>query len=126
MKKFLVAIIAIIYFTITCGIVINVNYCKDNFTTENLELQDKKPCKCSKKMPKSCCIHQEKFVKLSDTHKASEIKYHIDAPLAILQNHYVYTYTKGYTSVYKKNNNNYSPPIIKGQNTYKLNCVFRV
>lgn len=124
MKKILVILIGIIYFTVTCGIVINVNYCKGNYASTNLELLNKKPCKCSKKIQKSCCINQEKFVKLDQTHKASETKYNVDAPIALLQNHNYHftrynTYTKGV-------NYKYILPIIKGQKTYKLNCVFRV
>lgn len=126
MKKFTIAILAIIYFTMTSGIVFNVHYCRGKISSVKVDLLAKNLCGCKKKETnKGCCKTEHKLVKLEDTHKAAATNYSCEIPVAELANHF-YTaqsplvYTEAIT-VY----NNLPPPIAE-EAIYKRIRVFRI
>lgn len=126
MKKITVAILAIIYFTMTSGIVFNVHYCMGKISSVKVDLLAKNLCGCGKKESKGCCKTEHKLVKLEDNHKASLASFICEAPVAIV-NHSFYINNTPIQSLNKiELFNNHSPPIIANQAIYISNCVFRI
>lgn len=127
MKKFTIAILAIIYFTMTSGIVFNVHYCRGKISSVKVDLLAKNLCGCKKKeTKKGCCKTEHKLVKLEDNHKASAAHFACDVPVAILP-----TTTHNFNSILNYNNtitafNSLPPPTLSQEAIYKRNCVFRI
>jgi hypothetical protein len=127
MKRFLVAILAVLYFTISTGMVMNIHYCMGKVRSVNVNLMAKNMCGCGKtKETKSCCKTEHKVLKVEDNHKASYAFYDFSEPIADLPvNKYVVN-----TPLSSVNNvlayNTHSPPLLSQQPIYLLNCVFRI
>jgi hypothetical protein len=127
MLRPLVAIFTVIYFAVSSGVVMNVHYCMGK--RQQAEM-DAKTCKCGRKEKKGekkgCCKTESKFIKLEDVQKASYAQYTIQAPVAdaIAQGNIfpliVYHSADRVVAV------SHSPPLLSAQDTYLLNCVFRI
>lgn len=130
MKRVLISLIAILYFIISSGLVMNIHYCMGKVSSVQLNKLASKGCKCSKTeketAPKSCCKTELKVVKLQDSHNASSADYVFQVPVAPIS---VYTsyiqlpLLNADSKVYADIN---APPLLSEQNTYLLNCVFRI
>jgi CDGSH-type Zn-finger protein len=126
MKRFTVAILAIIYFTISTGMVINMHYCMGKLRSVNVDVLAKNLCGCGKKETKGCCKTEHKLVKLEDNHKASVADFIFQSPVCILQNTYSLINTPLINVNEQTAYNNHSPPLLSQQDTYLRNCVFRI
>ena len=130
MKRLLTSIIALIYFTVSSGMVMSVHYCMGKISDIQVNQVPEERCICgmSKKetSSKGCCKTEFTMVKLADTHKASSASYDIQTPVVLvsrslsqLEAPLYYTNTKVYSDIH-------GPPLLSEQDTYLLNCVFRI
>lgn len=130
MKRLLTSILALIYFTISSGLVMSVHYCMGKISNVQVNQVADEHCICgmSKKETSSrgCCKTEYKMVKLEDVHKASNAAYDIQTPVAIVSRQLslleipVFHFSnKVYTDIH-------GPPLLSEQYTYLLNCVFRI
>jgi hypothetical protein len=73
MKRSAVAILAIIYFAISSGVVVNIHYCMGKMSSVKLQAWTPSSCGCGKKMEskKGCCKTELKVVKIEDAQKAT-------------------------------------------------------
>ena len=131
MKRILIAVIALIYFTISSGVVMNMHYCMGKLSSIQMEqLASEGTCKCGKKKKAvakdGCCKTEQKVVKLADSHKATYADFVfqlpevtpgqqlnlLDAPLF-----------NGNPDVYA---DAHAPPMLSEQDIYLQHCVFRI
>lgn len=130
MKKIVTAILAILYFSVSSGMVFNIHYCKDKVSSVKIDLLAKDLCGCSKKgkktNKKNCCKTEHKIIKLQNDHKISTTDYSLKIPVTpvLLTNYFFDSPLKSFN-----NNNNVTvikPPLISEQNIHIENCVFRI
>lgn len=130
MKRLLISLIALIYFTVSSGMVMSVHYCMGKISDVQVNQVPEERCICgmSKKetSSKGCCKTEFKMVKLDDIHKASSASYDIQIPVALvprslslLEVSSSYSNDKVYIDIH-------GPPLLSEQDTYLLNCVFRI
>jgi hypothetical protein len=127
MKRFLATILAVIYLSISSGMVVNIHYCMGKFSSAKLAVLPGKTCGCGKMETKGCCKTESKLVKLEDAQKAAYADFAIQAPVAILH----YTGLNLLQTSFHKGPDNLSPqvhapPLLSEQDTYLQNCVFRI
>jgi hypothetical protein len=76
MKKFIVAILAMLYVSTSTGATIHLHYCMDKFVGWKLWHDDSNKCdKCGMEKShgtKGCCKDEHKQVKLENDHQATE------------------------------------------------------
>lgn len=126
MKRILTLIVAIIYFTVSSGMVVSVHYCMGKITNTKMQNATKKSCCCKKKQTdNSCCKTEHKLIKLEDNHKAAYANYSFAAPVFYLNNSFIINDVTACMASCKTAFNNHSPPI-PSQSVYLLNCVFRI
>jgi hypothetical protein len=126
MKRFIVTILALLYFTVSSGMVMNIHYCMGKIRSVKLQATAKKMCGCKKQQEKkSCCKTEHKLIKVQDSHKASAAGIDIAAPVALLPEQPFQVYTPAATIVRLHSVNNNSPPGT-GTDIYLRNCVFRI
>jgi hypothetical protein len=125
----IVSILTVVYFAVSSGVVMNVHYCMGKRQQAEMDVLAAKSCKCGKMKnggKKGCCKTEAKFIKLEDVQKASNAQYTIQAPVAdaIAQGNVfpliVYHSADRVVAV------SHSPPLLSAQDTYLLNCVFRI
>ncbi|MCZ2223360.1 MAG: hypothetical protein LC122_06990 [Chitinophagales bacterium] len=129
MKKVVTAILTILYFSVSSGMVFNIHYCKDKVSSVQIDLLAKDLCGCSKKdkktNKKNCCKTEHKIIKLQNDHKVSTVDYSFKTPITpVLFTNYFFN-----TSFKSLNFNNHTtiiPPLISEQDIHIENCVFRI
>jgi len=130
MKRILISIIALIYFTVSSGMVMSVHYCmgKISDVQVNQVPEDRCICGMSKKetSSKGCCKTEFQMVKLADNHKASYASYDIQTPIAIVARSLSFLDAPILLSQENVYVDIHGPPLISEQDTYLLNCVFRI
>lgn len=130
MKRLLTSIVALIYFTISSGLVMSVHYCMGEISNVQVNQAAEENCICgmSKKetSSKGCCRTEFKMVKLEDTHKASYASYDVQAPVSILPRDLSFFEAPALHCSNKVYADIHGPPLLSEQDTYLLNCVFRV
>ena len=123
----MILILAFFYLTANSGVVVNIHYCMGKISDVKVAAFPKKGCVCGKdKIKMKCCGSEIKLVKLSETHKTSEISSVVklvtpafSQPLNLL-NTPVLNSTIQFHKFYGD-----SPPL-SDQDTYLHNCVFRI
>jgi hypothetical protein len=123
MKKITVAILAIVYLTVSSGVAMSIHYCMGKFSSVDLMHTSDKCSKCGMKTKGGCCKDEFKIVKLSDSHKLISNDIKILAPVAIIDNSKSIFDTKLFSSNIKSDLNNHSPP---GSPGISLNILYRV
>jgi len=126
MKRFTVAILALIYFTVSTGMVVNIHYCMGKVSSVNVDVLVKNLCACGKKETKGCCKTEHKLIKLEDNHKASFTDVVFQSPVQIIEHPYNLINAPLISVNDKMVPDNHSPPLLSKQDTYLLNCVFRI
>ena len=128
MKKFLVAIIAIMYMGVSSGIAMEIHYCMGKKTGIEFYGDQKDKCgKCGMSAKKSgCCNDEHKFIKLNDSYKNVSNEMVFGVPeLAILNSYHLpekeFWYDAASQAVL-----NHSPPDYTGPAARILNGVFRL
>jgi len=132
MKKITVTILAVIYFAVSSGVIVNMHYCMNRFASADFGFTaSQKECdKCGMHKDKShgCCHDEVKLVKIEDDQNKSmqmafdftSIKTVVSVPSLFIA-----------TSFYNDNeegsyHTDHSPPILNQQDTYLQNRVFRI
>jgi CDGSH-type Zn-finger protein len=126
MKRFTVAILALLYFTISTGMVVNIHYCMGKVSSVNVDVLAKNLCACGKKESKGCCKTEHKLIKLEDNHKASFADVVFNVPVLEIEPSYNLINPQLISLTDKTAFNNHSPPILYQQDIYLQNCVFRI
>ena len=128
MKKFTIAILAILYLGVSSGIALQIHYCMGQKAGVALYGENESKCgKCGMEEKDGCCNDEHKFYKLSDSHKNVTTDLSLAAPELILLPAGIpippvaMHYTDGGTIL--RNN---SPPIYSKPSACILNCVFRI
>ena len=126
MKKPIAFLIAIIYFCISSGMVMNVHYCMGKISSVKLDLLAKNLCGCKTEKSKGCCKTEHQYLKVTDTYKVSYADFSFNLPVKEISSSYqIFTQPVfGADDMFAFAN--HSPPVIDHQDTYLLNCVFRI
>ena len=90
MKKFLTAILAVLYITTSTGATIHMHYCMGKMSDWSLDSKDSKSCgkcgmKTSTKKGKGCCHDEHKFVKNNSDQKVSEASFQVGQQSALME-----------------------------------------
>ena len=127
-KKSFATISVLIYFAFTCGVMINMHYCMDRFDSVRFFAAKSDYCtKCGMHTKDFGCCHDEvTIVKLDTDQQTAHVNFELAAPVAIAPVHAEFISA----GLYNQNNPtdylNHSPPLLKGQDIYLQNCVFRI
>jgi hypothetical protein len=129
MKRILVAILLLVYFTVSTGFVINLHYCMDKMASVELGGSESEECgKCGMptKEKDSCCRDEVKVVKLyQDQLTAHFIDFQIAAiATLVVPSEFLISPFKN-TSLFTSHKA-HAPPLISEQDTYLRNGVFRI
>ncbi len=132
MKKFLAAILAVLYFAVTTGATIQMHYCMGKLIGKDLSNYDKKNCsKCGMKkdngVKSGCCKDEHKFYKFDKDQKITDAAFEFPkpAPERILFSAFEFSSmpVSYLTEEFPISN---APPRADGIAIYKRNCVFRI
>jgi hypothetical protein len=129
MKRLVVSILLLVYFTVSTGFVVNLHYCMDKINS--IEFGSAKEDKCGKcgmpvKDKKGCCREEAKVIKLQqDVVAAHFVQFNFVAATAILPPSPIFIEPVQLAEVFPTNQA-HAPPLISKQYTYLLNCVFRI
>lgn len=129
LRNILATISTLIYFAVTSGIVVNMHYCMDKFSSADLYKVKSDVCdKCGMNVSDSngCCHDDIKIVKLSNDHTISQLNHELKAPEAIPVSYNDFISDLNSNLVQKIGYLNHSPPLLSVQDTYLQNCVFRI
>ncbi len=128
MKKFLLAILAIVYLGVSSGIAMNIHYCMGKISS--VDIYHKTHDKCGSCGMKSsncgCCKDEFKVFKLKDSHKliSNDIKFF--ASVATIDNcKSIFDSILPSTEIVSFYNN-HSPPASQGISLCILNSVFLI
>ncbi|MDO9373435.1 MAG: hypothetical protein Q7T76_03400 [Ferruginibacter sp.] len=128
MKKFTIALLAILYLGVSSGIALQVHYCMgEKAGVELYGEADQKCGKCGMEEKGGCCNDDHKFYKLSDSHKTVNSDFSLAAPEMLLVPAGiplapVAIHAADVTNLLRNN----SPPVYSGPSAQVLNCVFRI
>jgi hypothetical protein len=126
-KKGLVFILAVIYITLTSGIVVNIHYCMGRVAGVTYGAEREHRCdKCGMEQRKGCCDTQHKLVKADDDHIFAKS---VSAPLTLtaLAPKIFPELDLSFTPSREHYNTRYhSPPDFRGNNLAVYNSVFRI
>ena len=129
MKRFIATLLAVIYLSVSSGMVMNMHYCMGKLSSVKLAVLPKATCACGKKMEKKkgCCKTETKIVKVEDAQQKSVIAavsfpLALAAPVAELN----LLQASFYNNSAELNPTVHAPPLLSGQDTYLRNCVFRI
>lgn len=125
MKKVFIAILALVYLTVSSGVALTVHYCMGKVASVDLLHGSDKCGRCGMKTKGGCCKDEFKIVKLSDSHKLITNEIHLFTPVAIAENA-KNIFDPGIPTGYHNVFNNHSPPISAGTSLNILHCVFRI
>lgn len=128
MKKLLASILLLVYFTVSTGFVVSVHYCMNKVDSVELGDSSSEECgKCGMHIEDSggCCKDDVKMVKMQvDQSLAKTITpgFSLQLPVKTLNEDFS-------VAIVNKASNTYplahGPPL-SAQDTYLLNCVFRL
>ena len=128
MKKFLVAILAVLYLAVSSGATVNLHYCMGKLVSWDLSGNkgDKCPNCGMKKTAKDCCSDQHKLIKVNDGQKVSDIAYQLTQFAAITANHYTGLPVLPVASITAQNPLTHAPPRSGKVALYLRNCIFLI
>lgn len=127
MKKGLVILLAIVYLTLTSGVVVNIHYCMGRVAGVSYGHEAEHKCdKCGMEEKKGCCETEHKLVKADSDHLFAKV---VTSPLSFTStlpavfpevNLSILTSREHYNSQY------HSPPDFRSNNLPVYNSVFRI
>jgi hypothetical protein len=126
MKRFIATLLAIIYFSVSSGMVMSTHYCMGKLSSVNLSSNTKK-CGCGMSEKKGCCRTESKLIKLEDAQqKASlaELALNLSVAVPALPLNFLLTPSiNSQASVVLKV---HPPPVLPNEDRCIKNCVFRI
>ena len=128
MKKFITAILAILYLGVSSGVAMEIHYCMGKKAGVELYGSDNDKCgKCGMTEKKGgCCKDEHKFYKLEDSHKNVFNTLDFEAPVAIIANNFPEYQFQKINDPASALIKNHSPPKYNGPFVCILNCIFRL
>ncbi|MES1224204.1 MAG: hypothetical protein ABUT20_52405 [Bacteroidota bacterium] len=130
MKKTSVFILAVLYFTISSGLIVNLHYCMNRFSSMDIGFVTKNECGiCGMDKTKShgCCHDEIKLVKLQDDqNKTAQVAFdfsHVQS-IAVLPSMFISA--SFYDADEINHHIDHSPPLLSQQDIQIKNCVFRI
>ena len=128
MKKILVSILAVFYFTSSVGATVHLHYCMDELISWSLLNSDGNKCeKCGMEKDGGCCKDENKFVKSNVDQKVAEAALQliqtatVATPVAL-----IYPSEHYFSSLIQEYPESNAPPRSNGVGIYILNSVFRI
>ena len=127
MKKFITAIIAILYLGSSSGVAMEIHYCMGKKSSVEFYGGENKICgKCGMTEKKGCCHDKHQFYKLQDAHKIVTADDKIDfTPLLICSSFPIYNWALNPIEI-NRIYQNHSPPYNNSLSLCIMNCVFRL
>lgn len=132
MKKFITAILAVIYISTSTGAMLHMHYCMGEMADWGLGHNNSKICgKCgmdkSAEKDNGCCKDEHKFVK-NDTDQKTEqasfqLKYLVSTALPVS---FVEIPAADFPTVTEENPISHAPPRRRGVAVYIRNCTFLI
>ena len=130
MKKFLAAILAIIYLSVSSGATIHFHYCMGKMMSWDMSTKNKNNCgNCGmeKASKKGCCHDEQKQLKVEKDQKNAEPVFLLLAITSDATNHLSPCLPELYLSIPAVNNfSAHAPPAHPGIAVYLRNCNFRI
>ncbi|KAF0242813.1 MAG: hypothetical protein FD136_1091 [Chitinophagaceae bacterium] len=132
MKKFIVAILALVYITTSTGATLQMHYCMGQLTDWGLGQNKSKTCgKCgmdkSEEKDNGCCKDEHKFIKSNTDQKTVEAGFQFLHLIAVaLPVYSVDIPTVNLSSVAEENPISHAPPRTCGVAVYILNRTFLI
>ena len=131
MKKFIIAILAVLYLGTTTGTTVHLHYCMDKLAGWSLTNEEMERCgKCGMEkkgdQPNSCCKDKQQFLK-NDKDQKNTTPFQllplpvVDLPVNFIEFNEPLTLDNFKTSVRSN-----APPPGSGISIYKRNCVYRL
>ncbi|MEJ7677258.1 MAG: hypothetical protein WKG06_05170 [Segetibacter sp.] len=126
MKRFLVTILTVIYFTASTGATLHMHYCMGKVFSIDLTKAKDDCSKCGMKTSNHCCNDELKTVKLQDSHNAVTNDLNLSIPVAIVNDtkSSIHSNISIVAPSFATNNN--SPPVSSGRSLCIFNCIFRL
>jgi hypothetical protein len=131
MKKFIVAILAVLYLGTSVGATVHLHYCMDKLA--NWSLWPKKGDNCNKcgmskseKKSSGCCKDEQKRVKVENDQKATESYHMLQLNSVAISVAFVELPAIHLPSVTEKSPLSHGPPRSGTIARYICNCVFRI
>ena len=130
MKKFLAAILAIAYLTVSSGATIHFHYCMGKLMSWDMSAKSKNNCgSCGmeKAAKKGCCHDEQKQLKVEKDQKNAEPVFQLLAVTSDATNHLTAGLPEMYLSIPAVNHfSTHAPPAQPGIPVYLRNCNFRI
>ncbi|RYG51081.1 MAG: hypothetical protein EOO01_09265 [Chitinophagaceae bacterium] len=130
MRKLGVFILLLCYVAFSSGVIINSHYCMDKLASTQLFSTGSKECgKCGMHIEDShgCCRDEVKVVKMEDDQKVTAaVVFDIHSLTPPAQIPSAFIVTSFYNVSLEAHTFFQPPPLLKGQETYLQNCVFRI
>ena len=127
MKKLVASLAVLMYLAFASGVIVNFHYCMGEYDSFQLYKSAGDWCtKCGMHVQKHGCCHDEvKIAKLQDDHQTSSVSFElksIQPEIIIIPDFFADEINNDLQVDYL----NHSPPLLKGQEIYLQNCVFRI
>lgn len=130
MKKWILSIVSVAYFVVSCGMVINFHYCMDRLaSTSFFGSQDKKCDQCGMDIHASdgCCRDEMQVLKMDE----DQLPYYAATyTIPSMEDWSAVPSTFIATSTYnvseQRHYHNHSPPLLSEQDRYLQHNVFRI
>ena len=128
MKRSWIAILAILYITVTSGVIVNVHYCMGSIASVDYGYDDHDTCgKCGMTEKRTGCCHSElKLVKVDDEHQQVPASIQsFEMPVSIIPDEIVWI-DPAPTQLALTSFTYDDPPDPYSNSVYLHNCVFRI
>ena len=128
MKKILVSILAVFYFTSSVGATVHLHYCMDELINWSLLNSDGNKCeKCGMEKDGGCCKDENKFVNNNVDQKIAESSIQLKQMAAVATPAiFIYTSEYHFNSIIQESHPSHAPLRNDGVGVYILNSVFRL
>jgi hypothetical protein len=85
MKKLLISLLALIYFTVSSGMMMNIHYCMGKMSSVKVGMFLNKNCRnCKGTDHRGCCHTESRLIKIEDNQQVSHADYSFSVPVKIL------------------------------------------
>jgi hypothetical protein len=132
MKKFVTAILAVLYLGTSSGTTVHMHYCMGKLADWGLGHKESKTCgQCgmekSDKKDNGCCKDEHKFLKDDSAQKVTESNLQLIQLMATaLPSANIHLPELALPSLTEESPNSNAPPRTQGVPVYIRNCVFRI
>lgn len=127
MKKTVILLLAVLYITLTSGVMVNIHYCMGRIAAVNYGHEEDKNCgKCGMDQKEGCCQTEHKLLKAGGDHlNVQKLTAFFPIPSDVPPE-----FPDFITFTYHSRDHHYSqyhsPPDARGNNLGLYNCVFRI